>query len=665
MSRSRLMFPLFKVGSPPLKKGGQGGFASISAADGAEKSPLAPLLRRGELESDMDLRRALWLAVVIGLAADLYLPCARAGLFVRSPLGLLWPLFTALCLVGIVILAARAIPRRDFPTVALAGAIVAAFIALAVLDLVPPVARDELVYHLAMPALYLRAGHTVEVPFIIHAYYPMLMEMLYTPLLGHIAEQVPKDLHLLFALGTGALIFLYLAPRVLPGLAMLAAALVFTTPTVMALAATAYVDLGLLFFSTVGVIGLLLWSESDRRADLVVSALAAGCAAGAKYNGLIVIVLLAVAVFLAGARRSTAAGVALAGFFALLALVPLAPWLIKNVWDTGNPVFPLMNHFFGGRPLPSSPHVDVFSYRRALYQESWLEILLVPLRVFVSGREGDPARFDGVFNPIYLVGIVAVFLPATSRRHRLLGGLAITFLFLALFSTVFRSRYVVPVLTPLILVTIDALNQWWRKGPICQVLIASLAGGALLFNVTQFSMLWTRMDPLSYALGHTTRAEYISRFVPEYPVAEYANANLPADSLVYLAFLGGRGYYWEHPYLYDVFMSGTLLHDVVRRAKDGGEVADLLCQQGMTHIASVDPLLAQYVESNFEPVEQNRWLAFWRDHLHLLYSANGIGLYQLDGHCTASVPSQRDASQSRSQKSAVIGHSSTEAEVRG
>jgi len=595
------------------------GLSRMSVA-GTEKSPL---------------RIALWLAVSVGLTADLYLPCASAGWFVRSPVGLIWPLYTAAALVAIAVLAARAIPPRDFPTIAFASVIGAAFAALTVLDLVPPIARDELTYHLAMPALYLRAGRTVETPFVVHAYFPMLLEMLYTPLLGHLAEQVPKYLHLLFALATSALIFLYLAPRVLPGLAMLGAALVFTTPTVMALAASAYVDLGLLLFSTVGLLGLLLWSESGRRADFVVSALGAGCAAGAKYNGLVVIALLAVAVFLVVQRRSGLAGMALAALFAAISLVPLAPWLIKNVWETGNPVFPLMNHVFGGRPLPRGPQVDVFSYRRVLYQESWLDILLVPLRVFVSGREGDPARFDGVFNPLYLVGIVVALLPGASRRHRLLGGLTVAFLLIAFFSTVFRSRYVVAVLPPLVLIAMEAMNEWWRKGAVCQVLIASLAGGALLFNVTEFSLLWTEIDPLAYALGRSTRVEYISRFVPEYPVTVYANSHLPERSRVYLAFLGGRGYYWEHPYVYDTYLSGTLLHDVVRQAKDGDDIAEALCRQGMTHIASVEPLLAQYMRSNFEPAEYARWQAFARERLHLLYSANGVGLYEVaeNGGC--------------------------------
>jgi hypothetical protein len=87
-----------------------------------------------------------------------------------------------------------------------------------------------------------------------------------------------------------------------------------------------------------------------------------------------------------------------------MALLPLLPWLVKNAIDTGNPLFPLFSSVVGGRSLPRAPQVDVFTYRQALYGESWLDILLVPLRVFATGRDANPAQFDGVLNPIWLLG---------------------------------------------------------------------------------------------------------------------------------------------------------------------------------------------------------------------------------------------------------------------
>ena len=50
-----------------------------------------------------------------------------------------------------------------------------------ILCLVPPTARDELTHHLAIPQLYARAGRIIEVPMAPYSYFPMLLDMLYTP----------------------------------------------------------------------------------------------------------------------------------------------------------------------------------------------------------------------------------------------------------------------------------------------------------------------------------------------------------------------------------------------------------------------------------------------------------------------------------------------------
>lgn len=574
------------------------------------------------------LAAALWLAVGIGLLADAYLPCVRLGLLVRSPLALVWPLAAFVALGAIMALAARSFPARDPLALALLGLGAAAAAVVVVMNLVPPIARDELTYHLAVPALYVDAGRSVDLPFIVHAHFPMLLEMLYLPLIAHLPAQSTKYLHLAFGLAAGALVYLFLARRSAPRVALAAATLLVTTPTVLALGASAYVDLGLLFFSAVALLGLLRWSESGRRADLLVAALGAGCAAAVKYNGLLVIVLLGGAAVLIGPRRGTLRAVGDAAVFGAVSLVPLLPWLVRNAFDTGNPVYPLLNTLVGGRPLPEPPAVDVFSYRRALYGEGWLGILSVPLRVFVSGRDGDPARFDGVLNPVFLLGFAAALWRGADRRDRVLGGVAAGFLGFAFVSTVFRSRYVVPVLVPLALLLAAGAARWRRSG-VPGTVLGGLTVVALVFNAAHLAALWNRVDPLAYLLGRQSIEEYVARFVPEYPVTAFANANLPADSRVYLAFLGSRGYYWQRRYIYDPYLSGTRLCETIRNAGSGAEVALLLGRQGITHIASADALLLDFVRNNLDDQEYARWQRFAAAHLRPLFRQNGVALYEV------------------------------------
>jgi 4-amino-4-deoxy-L-arabinose transferase-like glycosyltransferase len=162
-----------------------------------------------------------------------------------------------------------------------------------VLSLVPPVAKDELVHHLAVPKLYLKHGGMYEIPFMVFSYYPMNLQLLYLiPLyLGN--DIVPKFIHFSFALLTAYLIFLYLRRRLDSSYALLGAVFFLSIPIVVKLSITAYIDLGVIFFSFASLFFLLRWIESGFQTKfLIFSAIMCGLGLGTKYNALITLLLL-------------------------------------------------------------------------------------------------------------------------------------------------------------------------------------------------------------------------------------------------------------------------------------------------------------------------------------------------------------------------------------
>ena len=52
-------------------------------------------------------------------------------------------------------------------------------VSISILAAVPPVDRDALTHHLAVPKLYLQNGAMIEIPWIPFSYYPMNLDMLY------------------------------------------------------------------------------------------------------------------------------------------------------------------------------------------------------------------------------------------------------------------------------------------------------------------------------------------------------------------------------------------------------------------------------------------------------------------------------------------------------
>src|SRR5688500_1649261 len=127
------------------------------------------------------LWRASLTGVLLGAAATLYFLAGLAG-YVTSPL----PNFFVAAALAVACLFFSCEFVRAFGESHWLGrcvwlAILLIIIVEVILSLVPPTARDELTHHLTIPRLYARAGRIIEVPMAPYSYYPMLLDMLYTP----------------------------------------------------------------------------------------------------------------------------------------------------------------------------------------------------------------------------------------------------------------------------------------------------------------------------------------------------------------------------------------------------------------------------------------------------------------------------------------------------
>lgn len=135
-------------------------------------------------------------------------------------------------------------------------------VSIVLLASVPPVSRDALTHHLVVPKLYLQQGKMVELPAIPFSYYPMNLDLLYILPLYFGNDIVPKFIHFLFALMTAGLLFGFLKKRLGTLYALFGCLMFLSTPVIVKLSITVYVDLGLVFFSTAALIYLIKWSEA-------------------------------------------------------------------------------------------------------------------------------------------------------------------------------------------------------------------------------------------------------------------------------------------------------------------------------------------------------------------------------------------------------------------
>ena len=506
-----------------------------------------------------------------------------------------------------------------------------------ILCLVPPTARDELTHHLAIPQLYARAGRIIEVPMAPYSYFPMLLDMLYTPWVRWGYDSVPKLIHGLFGFLTGLSLYAYLSRRMNAVYGLLGFFFFISVPAVLRLSHWAYVDLGITFYTTAALLCILRWREGNGWGQwLIMAALSAGFAVATKPNGLVAWLLLFFLFAWVGVReteRGFSKILSNCVLFVAVGALPFLPWLAKNWLQTGNPFFPLLGGFFPAKTEIEGAGVSyvslgVFAKRELLYGESWWQITALPLRLFFFGRDDDPQYFDGVLGPSLILLLPWAFKGKWLEEKKLLIGFVLLFFVYALFLVDLRARYILPIVPPMvILLTYGVFNVYLGiKQPA--YLFAVLFGFAT-FNGYYLWRYFRDVAPLAYVSGQETRTAYLTHALPEYPAFQYINGELAPATKIYLLFVGRRAYYCEREYFHDGGELPGFLLRAIQSAKEPVDVARRLKARQLTHLLVRDELLIRFLRDNLNPAQQRLWSEFTANHLKSLFRDRGYSVLQL------------------------------------
>jgi hypothetical protein len=493
-------------------------------------------------------------------------------------------------------------------TLLIAGSIVC----ISLLASVPPVSRDALTHHLFIPKLYLQHGGMHEIPYIPFSYYPMNIEMLYLIPLYFSNDILPKFIHFSFALATSAMIYRYLVRRINTEYALLGVLFFLTIPVIVRLSSTVYVDLGLICFLFAALVNLFEWIESEFKPKyLILSAVWCGFALGTKYNGLIGLFLLGLFVCFIYARYHTnqksyvIKAIGCCAAFIVTTAIVYSPWAIRNITWTGNPVYPLYNSYFDTKATSVDTRQDSkleedinFSHIRILREihgESWIQVALIPLRVFFQGEDDNPKYFDGRTNPFLLILPAFAFFGFQSEIRQkkaeklLMLFFSLFFLLYACVQTSIRVRYFSAILPPLVLLSMFGLHNIQTKilnrfplipALLKKILIFGIIGFMLGLNTIYLANRIRKDHPLDFLFGKVTRDEYIQAFRPEFAAYQYANKHLDCNSKILGIYIGNRGYYSDR----HVEFSIEILQTLAANTESGSQIAERLRERGFTHL---------------------------------------------------------------------------------
>lgn len=271
--------------------------------------------------------------------------------------------------------------------------------------LAPAMGFDALVYHLTLPAEFVRQGRLSLTTWNPYWGQPLGSEMLY---MWAIALGRPPSAAVL-GWGIGALALLGafgLARSFGPLAGWGALAALLAGGTTVALLGEAYADFPAMLYGGACVVVLDGWRREPHSRGPWWAGVLAGFAFGTKYTGAVVlpsaVAMLAVSL---GFRRVFRPMLAMTAG----ALLASAPWLVKNLFVTGVPLYPF---------LGTTPWVDPlqqFFFRNVQWSRTWWETASTPIAASLKGVEGAPG-FAADIGP-WLIGLLPG-LAFVRRSHR-------------------------------------------------------------------------------------------------------------------------------------------------------------------------------------------------------------------------------------------------------
>ena len=499
--------------------------------------------------------------------------------------------------------------------------ILACLLWLLFLALSPIVSRDALIHHMALPKLWLEQGIFSVDAYRTYAFYPSNLQAIYQAALFYKIEWLPKIVHALFLVATGYLVYQYLRRSGINNhLASLGFALTLTIPICQRLASQAYVDLGLLFFSTLALIYFLYWKQSNFAVMkfFYVAAIAAGLALGTKYNGMLIVAILCFLCLLTYGQYSKTyiKPLLYSGAFAAIAVALASPWLIRNYLASGgNPFYPLLTSLFPDSIDNVQPLYPVLDHRllyRMVEGESWVEIALLPLRIFFQGQDDNFLRFDGQLNPLMLALTPFAFIgrrraksssatnstddakpAATLISDRLILLLfAVLIILVSLGSHAIRIRYLIAMISPIVILNIYAIDYFFRQKNLVTTCTAYLSISIyILYNAFYGYYLTKDLDHIQYILSNESKMAYISRKIQLYPIYQYINQHVSHNAVIYDVMSGHRSYYIDREYIHHPNHVDVVFMNYLIQNKDDAAYETYLRSLKTRHGAGVTHLL--------------------------------------------------------------------------
>ncbi len=599
------------------------GLVFLAACAGLGRFLLVNLLKAGPFNAweEAGFSAALGLAVF----AHAVLALAAGGLLYRLPVLAL--LLVSACLGVFSFRTSPSAPEAalpfkpeftDFAAITLLAAALLLNLAGA---LSPEIFYDSLVYHLAVPNFYVIKHGLVDMPYNFYSNFFMLHGMLYSAGLLLKDEMVPKLIN--YAAGVlSVAVMLGLGRRFFTVRTGLWAALIFYTVTQALLAAWSSGTESLLTLFSLCALAAALRHEPCEKKFLVLSAFFAGCGIAVKSSGLLFAAGTGFVLLYRG-RANPGAALRSALLFALVAVLPVLPWLVKNQIYRHNPFFPFLTSVFGVPANADAQKLRNFMNEAremgALDLKTWQQL---PWKI-TMGDAGSSKQFTPLF--LALLPLLFLLRPAAGTAPFWIYFLS-GWLFWSFASTI--VRYLMPVYPAAALLIAASLEGREHRALRRTLSLAALASCALGLYWGGLNFYFQGQGRWLPVFGRVTKQEYLLNTQHTYSYSHYAaiefiNDKLPAGAKT-LIIGDARSFYLKKDFIVSSIFDKTPVAEYAVSSRNGAELYARLRAEGVTHLllntAEAIRLGRGYGMFYWDTRAREVFYEFWARHVREVFS---------------------------------------------
>jgi len=300
----------------------------------------------------------------------------------------------------------------------------------------------------------------------------------------------------------------------------------------------------------------------------------------------------------------------------------MSPWLIKNMIHTGNPIYPILYKWLGGKNL--IVYSNNVLMPAGLQSLKLKEFFMSPWTLTMKGQ--DSMTFIG---PMFLLFTPFVFL--IKKKRNIINYLILSFVFSYILWRIgtFKYRYLLPAFSILSIVTAYGLVTLCEKipkyfGKLIPIVFAIFMGTNLysVLMIMHFSY-----KPFNVLTGLETRDHYLSLTRPGYPypsykVFKYINENLPLDAKIMI--IGeAKIHYIKRDFISNNVHNLTPVVEWTKMSKNGDELYKKIREEKITHIL-INTFEAtrtiSYGYLNWNEEEIKIFDQFWQKYVEEIYA---------------------------------------------